>query len=272
MLHANSFIEDPTRIFRAVRFAVRLGFQIEPQTEGYIRHAIASGIYRQVQTEMDVIPALQTRLRRELKYILEAAYWRSAVQKLGDLGALQCLHPSLSLSAALWQQLQLAHSGLSRFDPSGLLEHWQVLLEVMLTHLPAPERCTVAKHLQLSADTLDRLRRIDAVEAQLNQNLTPDQRPSEAYQQLKIHSLAMLVLVCVRAARPLRRLIWRYLTVWIAQGLPLDGNDLKAMGYKPGIQFKIMLEQLRAAVLDGEIEGQEQARQFIRDRFAKKSP
>ncbi|MGL4884133.1 MAG: CBS domain-containing protein, partial [Waterburya sp.] len=42
VLHANSFIEDPTRIYRAVRFAVRLGFMIEPQTEAYIHYAIKS--------------------------------------------------------------------------------------------------------------------------------------------------------------------------------------------------------------------------------------
>lgn len=49
VLHPNSLIEDPTRIFRAVRFAVRLGFEIDAQTEFYIHHAIASGVYQQIQ-------------------------------------------------------------------------------------------------------------------------------------------------------------------------------------------------------------------------------
>ncbi len=107
VLHANSLIEDPTRIYRAVRFAVRLGFTIEPQTEGYIRHALASGIYDRIQGENGRAPALETRLKSELKYILQAPYWQVALQMLGDLQALRCIHPTLDLDKSLWHQLRL---------------------------------------------------------------------------------------------------------------------------------------------------------------------
>ncbi|MEO0408747.1 MAG: CBS domain-containing protein [Cyanobacteria bacterium P01_A01_bin.135] len=266
VLHANSFIEDPTRIFRAVRFAVRLGFQLERQTEGYIHHAIASGIYQRVQAEVDSTPALQVRLRRELKYVLEAPYWHSAVKLLGNLEALQCLHPELRLTPTLWRQLRLAHRSLARFDPAGHLPHWQVMLEVMLAQLPTEPRCWVAAQLQLPADTLAQLQQLDEVEA-LARSL-PSQTPSSAiYRQLRPYPLPLLILICVRAERPLRRLLWRHITVWSQLELPLDGNDLKAMGYRPGRQFKTMLEALRAALIDGEVQGEVQARQFIRDRF-----
>ncbi len=271
VLHPNSFIEDPTRIFRAVRFAVRLGFQLEAQTEGYVRHAIASGVYQRVQAEIDVTPALQARLRRELKYLLEAPYWRSAVQMLGSLDALKCLHPSLYLSPGLWWQLTLAHRGLARFDQAGQLAHWHVMLEVILAHVPPADRYDVAVHLQLPAEALERLQQLGAVEDQLTQSLTPNLQPSEIYRQLQPYDTALLVLVCVRVSRPVRRLIWRYLTLWSALTLPLGGNDLKAMGYKPGRQFKTMLDQLRDAVLNGEVIGAVHARQFVRDRFEPKS-
>ncbi len=57
VLHANSFIEDPTRIYRGVRFAVRFGFEIEPQTEAYIRYAINSGVYDRTSQENTKTPA-----------------------------------------------------------------------------------------------------------------------------------------------------------------------------------------------------------------------
>ncbi len=107
VLHANSFIEDPTRIYRAVRFAVRLGFVIESQTEGYIRHALESGIYYRIQGENGRAPALETRLKSELKYILQAPYWQVALQMLGDLQALRCIHPTLDLDRELWRRLRL---------------------------------------------------------------------------------------------------------------------------------------------------------------------
>jgi tRNA nucleotidyltransferase (CCA-adding enzyme) len=59
VLHANSFIEDPTRIYRAVRFAVRLNFQIESQTEEYIRYAISSGVYEQYPAKKILFPHLE---------------------------------------------------------------------------------------------------------------------------------------------------------------------------------------------------------------------
>ena len=78
VLHANSFIEDPTRIYRGVRFAVRFGFQIEPQTEDYIRYAINSGVYDRTTQENSKTPALQTRLKTELK-----TYLRSTLLEIG---------------------------------------------------------------------------------------------------------------------------------------------------------------------------------------------
>ncbi|WP_228057350.1 CBS domain-containing protein, partial [Tychonema sp. LEGE 07203] len=107
VLHANSFIEDPTRIYRAVRFAVRLGFAIESQTEGYIRHATESGIYYRIQGENGRAPALEIRLKSELRHILQAPYWKAALQMLGDLQALRCIHPTLELDRQLWRQLRL---------------------------------------------------------------------------------------------------------------------------------------------------------------------
>ncbi|GAB4458204.1 MAG: CBS domain-containing protein [Elainellaceae cyanobacterium] len=277
VLHANSFIEDPTRIYRAVRFAVRLGFAIEPQTEAQIRHAIASGVYFRIQEEMETVPALQTRLRRELKYILEAPYWKAAIQKLADLDALRCLHPDLTLDAELWRQLCLGDRWLTRFDPDHRLEHWLLLLEVAIAHLPAdlpkeaqepafpPDpssvRARIATGLQLPADSIQRLANLHAIEAALAgleqsiQQATEPLRPSQIVHHFAAYDLPTLALLTVRSDRLRRRLIWQYLTVWSQVKPPLDGNDLKRLGYKPGKQFKPMIDALLAARLDGELGG-----------------
>ena len=135
VLHANSFIEDPTRIFRAVRFAVRFGFEIEPETERFIRHAIASGVYERSRSLNPRTPALQARLKSELKYLLQASYWPRALRELDRLGALQCLHPQLRLTRELWRRLQLMDRGLRRFENWHHLSHWRMLLEVLLSQV-----------------------------------------------------------------------------------------------------------------------------------------
>jgi tRNA nucleotidyltransferase (CCA-adding enzyme) len=266
VLHTNSFIEDPTRIFRAVRFAVRLGFSLEPQTEDYIHHAIASGVYRRIQSEIETVPALQTRLKRELKYILEAPYWHSAIQLLNQLDALQCIHPDLRLTDELWRQLKLAARCLNRFDVNHNLAHWAVLLDVLLAALPDGDRPSVATQLQLSDDSIQRLSDLSTLEHDLQALLTCD-RPSQQFQRLQALDIQTLILIAVRSDRPLRRIIWRHLTCWMQLELPIDGKDLKTMGYKPGPHFRTMLEALQSEVLDGRVGDRAEAEQFIRDHF-----
>ena len=116
VLHANSFIEDPTRIYRAVRFAVRLQFTIESQTEEYIKYAINSGVYERLRLSDRQAPALTTRLRAELKYILQADYWKPALKLLADLGALRCLHRDLQLTPQLWWQIRYVSRWLRYLD------------------------------------------------------------------------------------------------------------------------------------------------------------
>jgi len=79
--------------------------------------------------------------------------------------------------------------------------------------------------------------------------------------------------VGVRSDRSVRKLIWRYLSQWSHVTPPIDGNDLKALGYKPGKQFRRMLEDLVVAMLDGAIvpsspaEQRQQAEQFLKTRY-----
>ncbi|WP_088893076.1 CBS domain-containing protein [Leptolyngbya ohadii] len=269
VLHANSFIEDPTRIYRAVRFAVRLGFQIEPQTEGYIRHAIASGVYDRIQLEVEKTPALQTRLKQELKYILEAPYWKRAIALLDYLGAICCIHPDLQLTPVLWHELRLTDRWLKLLDRKPtprpkFLPHWQILLEVMLLHLEPEARVQVAAHFQLSGDSLDRLSQFEAKQALVNERLPQCERPSQVYRLLQPFDFATLTLLAVKSDRPIRRRIWQYLTHDLLIKPLLNGNDLKQLGLKPGRQFKEILEAVFAATLDGVVSDREGAIGFVR--------
>ncbi len=272
VLHANSFIEDPTRIYRAVRFAVRLGFQIEPQTEGYIRYAIASGVYQRIQT--DKTPALQTRLKQELKYILQAPYWKAAVQKLSDLGALCCVHADLKLTDQLWWQLRVGDRWLKQFDPDGTLPHWKVLLEILLSALEPEQRWQAAERLQLSGESVERLRGLGELEEAIFPS-SPSAiaaisclSPSQTVQLLSPYDLPTLILLASTQPRPIRRQIWQYLTHLRHLKSPLDGNDLKALGYTPGRQYKQILDALLTATLEGQIATRSEAEAFLEQHFS----
>ncbi|MEM9540449.1 MAG: CBS domain-containing protein [Cyanobacteria bacterium P01_E01_bin.42] len=266
VLHANSFIEDPTRIYRAVRFAVRLGFTLEPQTEDYIRYALESGAYDRRDRK---VPALTTRLKAELKYILQAPYWYPALKLIASLGALRCLHPTLKLDDVLWWQIRLLDRGLRRFDPENRLAHWQMRLEMLLSHLPSATAVRVAENLQLNADTIQRLHRFAIVKARITTDLAAvsSDRPSAIVQILCSYKTPILALLLVQTPRSLRRQIWGYLTRWSQIVAPLNGNDLKQLGYKPGPQYKQILDELLYGTLDGTIGDRAEAEAFLQEHY-----
>lgn len=263
VLHANSFIEDPTRIYRAVRFAVRLGFAIDERSQDYIRYAISSGIY-DLQGENKVRPALSTRLRSELKYILQAPYWQAALHLLSDLGSLQCIHPTLKLDRSLWQQLRLLELAI-KWQPN--LTNWLLRLETILAHLAPGERRKVAENLQLPDESIKRLQALAEAEAKVKELLPQCKRQSQIVQLLHCYDLAMLILLAVRSPKLIRRQIWLYITCLAQVQPPLNGNDLKVLGYKPGPQYRQILEDLLAATLDGEISDRSSAEKFLSTHY-----
>ena len=267
VLHANSFIEDPTRIYRAVRFAVRLGFIIEPQTEDFIRYAVESGLYNRLQKEIVKLPALQTRLRTELKYILEAPYWESALALLSQLGALTCLHPDLTLNARLWQQLRRLSRWLERVEILSTLTSWQLRLELLMTAIAPDTRQATAANLQLPQASVSRLANLADTETRLLEQLPKCDRPSQYTRILQTCDFETLVLISVRFPHRLGGSIWRYLTIWRYIKAPLNGKDLKQLGYPPGPQYRRMLDTLHAAALDGEVRDQAAAKAFIEHQY-----
>lgn len=269
VLHPNSFIEDPTRIFRAVRFATRLGFNLETQTEAYIRYAIASGIYGRPQSERT--PSLQSRLTSELKAIFRLGSnpaqqfpGETALRSLADLGALACIHADLQGDDALWQKLTLAWQWYKQFHadcPS--LKDWEFLLEVLLAHLPSASRLEASCRLHLSQPSQSRLQALAIAQTEISDRLSQNSSPSQVTLCLQAYDLRLLLLVAPGVNSAIQVLIWQYLQEWSKVTPPLNGNDLRQLGYQPGRQFSTMLEQLRLATLDGLISDRPQAEAFL---------
>ncbi len=282
VLHPNSFIEDPTRIFRAIRFATRLGFTLEPQTEAYIRHAIASGIYQHIQKNGSKAPALQARLQNELKYIFKLPNWSDALKLMTHLGALQCIHPNLSLDRDGWRRIHIALRWRKRFDPQGKqIAAWLMIVEVLLLSLPDSQRSTVATQLHLPELTQVRFRTFASAQAQIarleeQQTLDMDaggkakRSPSQVVTLLKSYDLPLLIELAANATIPVRRQIWRYLTHWQTVKPLLTGTDLIQLGYPRGPGFKPILDAILSATLDEVVQTREGAIAWVQSHFPRK--
>ena len=97
ILHDESFIDDPTRIFRAIRLATRLGFAIEPHTLELMRKAIAGGALRTASKE---------RLWRELTLALEEENAPAVIEALNQAGALEVLFGPREIDRARLERVE----------------------------------------------------------------------------------------------------------------------------------------------------------------------
>jgi tRNA nucleotidyltransferase (CCA-adding enzyme) len=267
VLHSNSFIEDPTRIYRAVRFAVRLGFEIESQTRIYINYAIESGIYQRLRLQKHPAPALTTRLRTELKYILEASYWKRALKLLNSLNALHCLDTNLTLTSQLWWQIRCLSRWLKFIDPENKLSHWLLRLEILIASLNHDARCHLAHNLQLPKNSYKRLQTLEEVENQVQKFLFTSHTLSELVMFLRQYNSVTLLLIAVRNNISIRCSLWYYFTKWLHIQAPLNGTDLKRLGYPPGPNYQVILNHLLKATLDGEINNYLDAENFVQKNY-----
>ena len=274
VLHTNSFIEDPSRIFRAIRFAVRLGFTIEPQTERFIRIALDSGIYAQMQASQNKTPALQTRLKTELKYILQSQQWEASLQQIERLGALICLHRDLKMTPTLWQQLRRMERWLTKL---GAYSHrvtlettppeWLIRLELILAQLPAKAAMLAATNLDLSTQSHHRLKNLRTWETYLLKRLSKETSPSQIYSLLKDFKQYELLLMCDRHPRTIGPQIWQYI-VHLSKMSPLiNGATLKHLGLTPGPQFKEILSNVHQLTLDGKLTTPQSAEAYVRANY-----
>ncbi len=251
VIHPNSFVEDPTRIFRAVRFATRLGFGLEAQTQKLVRYATGSGLYAQMQDSEKKVPALQSRLKMELKYLFDLERWEQALSQLDDLDALTCLHPGMKLTPTRWQQMRR----LARWQSKFAVDHprWLLLLMLLLAQLAPDVSDRIATRLNLDSQTQSQLQRIHQWKPLLVSQLPKAQQPSEIYDRLHRHGLVELLLIASLHPYTLGPQIWHYI-IQLAQMPPLiNGDTLKRLGYRPGPRFRDILTAVHRLSLDGKL-------------------
>ena len=191
---------------------------------------------------------------------------------MSQLGALVCLHPELFLSDRLWQQLRRISRWLLRVQALATLTPWQMRLELLITAIAPDARQTTAANLQLPLSSVTRLANLADAEKTILEQLPHCDRPSQCVRLLQTYDIETLILTSVRFPKQVGDRIWRYLTVWIHVKAPLNGNNLKQLGYRPGREYRTMLDALLAATLDGEVIDQMTATTFITNRYPLPAP
>lgn len=247
VLHNLSFIEDPTRILRAVRFEQRFGFELETRTAQLIDDA------RRLLGRMS-----GQRLRHELDLIFSEQEPERALARLQQLGVLEQLQPNLRADAWLAEKFQALRAS---HPPTPML-----YLGVLAYRLRTSEARALARRLKLSngeTEILVQVVTLRLLERQLNTSNLPPSRVLELLE--RFDDAALAVFAIATASSQAQWYVDRYRAEWRSIQSELTGNDLKTLGLPPGPSYREILRRLRGQHLDGLLASRADEEAFVRN-------
>jgi tRNA nucleotidyltransferase (CCA-adding enzyme) len=237
VLHEKSFLDDPTRLLRGVRFEARLDFRFEPDTEVLAREAVKEGALSTVSDD---------RLGRELIKLLGETEAPSAVRRLQELGIDRALHPSLAPDPVLVASAALGAVtlGANRVtsELAALVAEDPQELDLWVAGLPleARDRDAVSRAARVAPRLCEALREREHTPSELRALLGNE--PPEAL---------ALALALGAPAEP----VLRWATELSGVGLEIGGADLLAAGIPEGPAVGRALEETLRLKLDGLVSG-----------------
>ena len=237
VLHDRSFIDDPTRLLRAVRYESRFGFRMDGETERLAREAIAAGAPSTVSG---------ARIRDELLDLLEEPGVAASVARMQDLGLDRALAPLLGdarpedVAAAADAAAQ--RGGQRRF----------AALAALIAGVPDVLAGWI-EDLHLRAEDRDAVLHAARKGPQLVRSLEPQLPDSTIHALLHCELPETLGVAIALGAR--RAPIDRYLEHLSGTGLAITGDDLRAAGIPEGPAIGRALRETLRRKLDGEISG-----------------
>ena len=267
-LHNLSFVEDPTRIFRAIRFESRLDFTITHHTEKLIKNAVRINLFEQVE---------EPRFFHELKLILSEDNPAPILRRMAYFRLMPFLWPDLRTDLKIDRRflhvLTQANQAIAWFKLLYLpdkLEAWMVYLLAIMSRSRTKELLAFCHRFDLPPRQRRKLvaQKTEAERIAREMQKRSFLRPSEIYWLLhKFDNEGLLYLMTIARKRFIQQAVSLFVTT-LRKAHPLvSGDELKTMGYIPGPQFRVIRNHLIELQLDGEIASHDQALAFIRANY-----
>ncbi len=256
VLHTHSFVDDPTRILRAVRFEQRFGFRIEQRTLELIENSL--------DLLAKVTPA---RVRHELELILGEDEPEQALQRLDCLGVTPTIHPALQADAWLVERFARLRAALATQPPPQPIE--RLYFAIWTYRLDQRQLAELFKRLHPRRDTIDLLENLHALKERAAELERPDLTPSAIVHLLQPASAASRFLLSIVTESPVVRERLDLYERQLRHVRPrLDGIALRQMGVPPGPIYRQILDATRDAWLDGKLNDETEERALVEQLLA----
>ena len=255
VLHEHSFMDDPTRMYRAVRYEKRFGFKIVNETQDLIPGSLA------------LIGKLSAqRIRHELDLILEESNKGRILARMAELGLLKPIHASLPWDKFVEERFRApARPELMERGYDDRVTAWLL----WLMGLSNKEISALNKRLHFTAPLLKNLLAASKLFADLQ--LLADRKPSECVEYLEELPLHAVYAVYLGAPVGTAKIaLERYLGEWRHIKPKVTGSDLKRRGLPPGPAYREILHELRNAWLDQEVHDIEEEKRRLEEALRRR--
>ncbi|MGA9752397.1 MAG: CBS domain-containing protein [Acidobacteriota bacterium] len=259
VLHGLSFVEDPTRAFRAVRFSVRLGFTLPTETEQLIEATRKQQLFRHLSPK---------RVLAEVRQILAGPNAVEGLKAMETYRLLEVFWPALKLTPKVLETLYRVQQALGFFDtqfPDEPMDRPCVYLMALTERLSNAELATFRDHYPFSQQTRDALARYRSLTWHAIRALTSEEDcgRSFTYKALKGQPLPWVLFLLAKIHPPSRQARVRdFLVKDRFLKLAISGHDLIRAGIPPSPAISRALEETRAAKADGRLQNRSEELAF----------
>ena len=257
VLHNLSFIDDSTRLFRAIRYENRYGFRMDSHTLGLARACVEMGLVGELSS---------SRLRDELQALLSEGEIADSLRRLADLGVDRAIHPHLAAGEEAAALVEAVDAVRRRYAPE--TPAWRTRLAVLARRLPPDELTDWLARLKLRRRDAERIAAAVTVAPRLRARAAGTEEPAALRELVRPYDPDGALLALAGAEEPARGRLVRYFEELRRVRLEISGGDLAELGLAESPRVGAVLAELLRRKVNGELDGKsaelEAARELLR--------
>jgi len=261
VLHNLSFVEDPSRVFRAIRFEQRFGFSVGKVTAGLIENAVKMNFFRRLSGR---------RVFAELRQVFEEENPTPAILRMQDYNLFTVIHPSMVLNNELKSLFSSVKTVLSWYDLLFFTEtymKWAVYFLALMSQFDMKTSEEICKRLELAPryTTIFLKERLKAEKSLLWLERNQQLSNSTLYKKLYgIKTEIILYMMAVTKHKKVKQSISHFFTKLKYIEPSIRGKDLLKTGIEPGPIYREVLQAVLDAKLNGKLKTQQDELNFVR--------
>jgi len=262
VLYNLSFVEDPARIIRAIRFEQRYNFKMDRTTEDFLKKAIDDKLLSRLRKK---------RITEELILILKEENPLKSLKRMEELGALKYILPKVELKEQTVKRLNKVKDNYSFWEcnmPDEKIQLWMVYFCCLLKNIEKNQVQRIFKSLIFKQKSLNNMNYIYLNLDQIIKFISQKDKisPSNIYIKLRGLLNEALFLAIMESNNDIaKERIVNYLIKYKKESLYISGKELKELQIEPGPIYSQILNKLLCAQLDGEVKNKKDEIKFAKN-------